>query len=429
MSPPKTETVSRKNAYFAFALLFLLYMFDYIDRLVIVSLFPFLKAEWGLSDTQCGLLVSAVYWSILLFSFPVSVLVDRWSRKKTIGLMSILWSMATLACVFTKNFKQLFIARTAIGVGEAGYAPGGTALISAMFPESQRAKMLGIWNAAIPFGSALGIALGGIIAERYGWRHAFGIVALPGLVFAVLFFWVKDYRTVDLVRDAGSTTNTQPIKMSKRDIVREFVQRKSLLFNNLAFAANVFVTTSLLSWMPTYFHRVEGLSMGKAGTKSGLIMFMAIIGAPLGGYIADRWRRRRPSARMLLPAITSTLAGILLFVAMTFLEGRLQYGMLLLVGVTIIMFVPSAVSVTQDVVHPGLRAISLSINIIIQHTLGSPLGPVFVGAVSDAHNLTTAVQCLPAFTLLAGILFWIGSFYYEKDLKAVARVEVQIEEG
>ena len=106
-----------KNTRFAFVLLFLLYMFDYIDRMVIVSLFPFLKAEWQLSDTQCGLLVSAVYWSILLFSFPVSILIDRWSRTKTIGLMSVLWSLATLMCVFTKNFKQLFMARIAIGVG------------------------------------------------------------------------------------------------------------------------------------------------------------------------------------------------------------------------------------------------------------------------------------------------------------------------
>ncbi|MBW1681741.1 MAG: MFS transporter [Deltaproteobacteria bacterium] len=159
----------KKNAYYAFSLLFLLYMFDYIDRMVIVSLFPFLKQDWGLSDTQCGLLVSAVYWSILLFSFPVSVIVDRWSRKKAIGFMAVLWSLATFACVFTRNFKQLFTARGFIGLGEAGYAPGGTALISALFPPEKRAKFLGLWNASIPLGSALGIALGGMIAERYGW--------------------------------------------------------------------------------------------------------------------------------------------------------------------------------------------------------------------------------------------------------------------
>ena len=154
-----------------FSLLFLLYMFDYIDRLVIVSLFPFLKQDWGITDTQCGLLVSAVYWSILIFTLPVSVLIDRWSRKKSIGLMALLWSAATLACAFTRSFNQLFAARTAIGLGEAGYAPGGTAMIASMFPKARRARMLGIWNASIPLGSALGIVLGGVIAEHVGWRR------------------------------------------------------------------------------------------------------------------------------------------------------------------------------------------------------------------------------------------------------------------
>ena len=170
---------SAGSAYYAFTLLFLLYLFDYMDRMVVVSLFPFLKQDWGVSDTQCGLLVSAVYWSILVLTLPVSIIIDRWSRKKCIGTMALLWSAATLACAFTRNFTQLFIARTAIGVGEAGYAPGGTAMISALFPREKRAKMLGIWNASIPLGSALGIALGGYIAEHFGWRHAFGIVALP----------------------------------------------------------------------------------------------------------------------------------------------------------------------------------------------------------------------------------------------------------
>ena len=177
-------------------------MFDYIDRMVIVSLFPFLKQDWGLTDTQCGLLVSAVYWSILVFSFPASVLVDRWSRKNSIGLMATIWSLATLACAFTRSFSQLFSARAVIGIGEAGYAPGGTAMISTIFPQERRARMLGLWNASIPLGGALGIAIGGLVAEHIGWRHAFGLVALPGLVVGLLFFTVKDYQTVPLVKPA-----------------------------------------------------------------------------------------------------------------------------------------------------------------------------------------------------------------------------------
>src|SRR5512138_2015748 len=111
--PPKTGPadgylLSKGYSYYTFALLFLLYMFDYIDRMVVVSLFPFLKADFGLSDTQCGLLVSTVYWSIVVLSVPTSVIIDRWSRKKSIGLVAVFWSLATVACAFTKNFPQLF---------------------------------------------------------------------------------------------------------------------------------------------------------------------------------------------------------------------------------------------------------------------------------------------------------------------------------
>ena len=418
---------SAKNARFAFTLLFLLYMFDYIDRMVIVSLFPFLQQDWQLSDTQCGLLVSAVYWSILLFSFPVSILVDRWSRKKTIGLMSVLWSLATLACVFTRNFKQLFTARVAIGIGEAGYAPGGTALISALYPPEKRARMLGIWNAAIPLGSALGIALGGIIAEHLGWRHAFGIVAFPGLIFALLFFRVRDYKTVRLEPHKKEARTDRGNLRTKVVYTAASLFKPSLIFNNLAFAANVFVTTAMLSWLPTYFHRLDNIPMSQAGPKSGLIMFMAIIGAPLGGYLSDRWASRNKRARMLFPALTSVVSALILFLAFTYFSGSLQYVILLLAGVSLIMFVPAGVAVTQDVVHPGIRATSLSVNIVIQHSLGSPLGPLFVGAVSDRYGLGSALGLLPAFTLIAGLLFLIGSFFYARDLAAADVVDIEME--
>lgn len=404
---------------FTFLLLFLLYMFDYIDRTIVGALFPFLKQDWGISDTQCGLLVSAVYWSILIFSLPASILVDRWSRKKSIGLMALLWSAATLACAFTRNFGQLFATRTLIGIGEAGYAPGGTAMISAMFPAERRARMLGFWNASIPLGSVLGIVLGGFIAEHYGWRHAFGIVALPGALVALLFFYVRDYQTVDLIKPATPIDSGSAVTMSRADIINHFRRNRTLLFNNLAFAANTFVTTSLLTWLPTYYHRLEGLPMSKAATKGGLVMLMAIAGAPLGGYLADKWLTKRQNARLLFPALSSLLTSIILLAAFTLARGPVQYATLLLAGFTAVMFVPAAVAVTQDVAHPGLRAVSLSLCVIIQHVLGSALGPPFIGMLSDRYGLEFSLMFLPVFTALAGVLFGVAACFYSTDLAKI----------
>ena len=405
--------MTKKQSWTVFWLLFLLYMFDYMDRMVIVSLFPFLKQDMGMTDAQCGLLVSAVYWSILIFSFPASILVDRWSRTKSISIMAVLWSIATLACAFTKNFSQLFITRAAIGIGEAGYAPGGTAMLSANFPKEKRARILGLWNASIPLGSALGIGIGGFVAHHFGWQHAFGLVAVPGLLLAIGFYFVKDYKTIQLTKKEKTG---KEIKMQFVDMARQFTHNPTLLCNNLAFAMNVFITTSLLTWLPTYFHRFDNLAMDKASMKASSIMVLAIIGAPLGGFLSDVWMKKRENARVLFPAISSILTGILLFIAFSFFHGKAQYLVLLLVGITAVAFVPSCVAVTQDVVHPGLRAVSLSLCIIIQHLLGSSLAPIVIGKISDNYGLDNALTILPVFALLAGVLLFIGSFYYKKDL-------------
>ena len=420
--------LSKGYSYYVFILLFLLYFFDYVDRMVVVSLFPFLQKDWGLSDTQCGMLVSAVYWAIVLFSFPVSLLIDRWSRKKGIGLMALLWSLATAACAFTRNFSQLFAARTAIGLGEAGYAPGGTAVISALFPEKKRAMLVGIWNISIPLGSAIGIALGGYIAVHYGWRHAFGLVALPGLIVAVLFFFVRDYKTIELVKSRETTEGCPvQIKLSPKDVVRELAHTPSLLLTYIGFAGNTFLTTSILSWLPTYLHRVEHLPMQQASLKGGLIMLLAIVGSPLGGFLADLWRKKKGSARLLFSAISSTVTAVVFVLAFGLFSGGTQYVLFLIGGVTAIAFASSAIAVTQDVVHPGVRAISYSICVVVQNLLGSSLGPIFTGVLSDRFDISTALTVVSFFPILAGIFFYIGSRFYEKDLAKVEKIAVCLE--
>jgi predicted MFS family arabinose efflux permease len=423
---PTPGTLSRRYTKYVFALLFLLYMFDYIDRLVVVSLFPYIKKDWGVSDAQLGLLISAVYWSILLFTLPISILVDRWSRKNCIGLMSLIWSLATVACAFTRNFTQLFTARAVIGLGEAGYAPGGAAMISALFPEEKRARMMGVWNASIPLGSALGVALGGFVAHRYGWQHAFGLVALPGMLIGLLFFGVRDYETVELIRTGRDKAAPAGQRMDFKEVVAEFARKPSLIFNNLGMAANVFVTTSLLTWLPSYFYRLEGLDMTRAGLKGSIIMLMAFLGAPLGGILADAWYNRKPEGRMRFPAVSSLVTGFLLFAAFTLFRGKVQYVILLMSGVAAVGFVSAAVAVTQDVVHPGLRAVSVSLNVIVQHIFGSAVGPPVIGVLSDSLGLEKAVMFIPVMNVMAAVLFYVGSRYYTADVAKVDRITVKI---
>jgi MFS family permease len=422
---------NKRYTNYLFSLLFLLYMFDYVDRMVISSLFPFLKAEWHLTDTQCGGLVSAVYASIVLFTFPISILIDRWSRRRTVGLMAVLWSIATGLGAITGSFRQLFTTRTMIGVGEAGYAPGGTAMISAIYPQEKRSWMMGLWNASIPLGSAIGVAIGGVIAAHFGWRHALGLVAIPGFIVAVLFFFAKDYKTVGLIKNQpkmDKPTERKVVKMSIVDLFTEFTQKPSLIFTYFGMAGVVFTTTAMMTWLPTYFIRVQGMEVGPAGMKSSVVMLLAIIGAPVGGYLVDRWRKRKANARMVFPAITTLISAIFMFLGFTVFKGKMQYLLLLSMGISITAFVSSAIAVTQDVVHAGLRAISYSIAVIVQNSIGSMLAPVVMGKISDLTNIQTAFNLLPISLLIAVILFFIGSFYYERDLNKVEKINLEAAE-
>lgn len=413
---------------YLFTLLFLIYMFDYVDRMVVTSLFPFIKEDWGLSDTQLGTLVSAVYWSIVALVFPVSIIVDRWRRSRTIGVMAALWSLATAAAALTKGFGSLFATRACVGIGEAGYAPGGTAMISGLYPKEKRSWMMGLWNAAIPLGSAIGVAIGGIIATHWGWKSAFGVVALPGLIVAALFFFSKDYKTVKLLKSETGTKGVklrEKVKMSNLDIVKEFVTKPSLLLTYLGFTATVFVTTSLLTWLPSYFERVYNMAPGAAGTKASVVMLLAIVGAPIGGFLADKWRKTRINARVLFPGLTSILAAVFCFLAFAVFKGQIQYIFLLLFGMTVTMFVPAAGAATQDLVHPGLRATSYAIAVVVQNLLGSSMGPIVIGNISDKTDLPTAMSILPLFLVLAAALFIVGSFFFKKDISKVEEVQLE----
>ena len=399
-------------------------MFDYIDRMIVTSMFTSIEREWSISHTQSGLLVSAVYWAIVLLTFPVSILVDRWSRSKTIGIMAIMWSIATALCALTGNFVQLFMARLLIGVGEAGYAPGGSAMIAGLYPLEKRSKMMGLWNASIPLGTAIGVLLGGIIAIKLGWKHAFGIVALPGFIVAILFLFVKDYKTVDL---SFVDKMNNKVKMKTKDVFNEFITKPSLIFTYFGIAAVVFVTTSLITWLSTYFQIERGLEQDKAGTLASAVMVLALVGAPLGGFLTDRWRKTQPRARLLFPTLSTILTAFFLFAALYLFKGVVQFILLLIMGILIMAFISGAASVTQDVIHPGLRAMSYAVAVIVQNLLGSSMAPIVVGKIYDLTNIKTALSFLPFVLLIGALLFYLGSRYYSGDMEKVAKINLEPE--
>jgi len=192
MSADVTDNVEGRTKWSAYqkyilTLLLLVYIFNYIDRQIIVILSPAIKADLGISDTQLGLLKGIAFAAFYgLFGFPIARLADRKSRVNIMSVCLALWSGMTVLCGASQNFFQLLLARMGVGVGEAGCNPPAHSLISDYFPKKERATALGFYSLGIAFGSLFGILLGGLLVEAFGWRWAFVIVGLPGVLLALI---------------------------------------------------------------------------------------------------------------------------------------------------------------------------------------------------------------------------------------------------
>jgi sugar phosphate permease len=244
------------------------------------------------------------------------------------------------------------------------------------------------------------------------------------MIVAILFLFVKDYKTVDL---SFYDKNSKKVKMEKKDIIKEFITKPSVLFTYLGMAAVVFVTTSMLTWLPTYFEKMRNIPQETAGKMASSVMVLALVGAPLGGYLTDIWRKSKDNARLLFPAISTLLSAILLFLALVFFRGTIQYVIFLIFGVLVLAFISGAASVTQDVIHPGLRATSYAIAVVVQNLLGASTAPIVMGKIYDLTNIQTALSVLPFVLLIGAVLFWLGSRYYTKDLGKVAQIALEAE--
>lgn len=417
---PDQGFTSRKGARTVLSLLFVIYMLDYIDRMVVTGMIDFIKNDYGITDAQAAWLVSIVTLFITVFSIPAAIIIDRWSRRKMVAIMTAFWSLATLACMFTKTYTQLLVARAFIGIGEAGYAPAGTALLSAAYPENKRAKVMGLWNVSIPVGMGLGMVIGGLVAKHWGWHHAFGLVSIPGMLLAVGAWFLPDYKTI---KKEGETNYS---KAFFQDVLK-LLKTPSALCVYFAFAANVSITTAVITWLPTYFERIGVAEAGQGGAYATPIFALVIFGAPLGGFISDYWHKRQIRGRLLFPAISSLAAAVVLFAAFMLYETKLQIPIFIIYGVLVTMFIAPAVAVTQDVVHPGLRALSYSLCVIIQHTAGDVWSPPLIGMISDNIGLAKAMMFIPIYGIISCLLFFAASIFYQRDLEKVERVQLTAE--
>ena len=419
--------VGGPRAHMILIIMSLLLMINYMDRQVLSAVLEPMKLDLDLSDTQAGFLQTAFLISMALFAYPVAYMIDRWSRRKAASIMAILWSAFTYATGMAHSFVGVLIPRMLVGGGEAAFQAGGTAWISAAYPNELRGRVMGIFNAFLPLGGALGVILGGYLSTRYhSWRTPFYVFAIPGVILGLAAWHLKDYKTTHQFDETGQKTSFIANVFSLFKI-------PTLKWLYIGYAMQNVMLFSFMTWGPAFIMRAHEATAAKAGMLVGIMSIVGIFSAPFGGIIADKWQLKNPRARMLLPTLTLFVSTVFLFfgILLEFKGPGLVLGSLF--GLCLMLGIPAVGAVTQDVVPPSMKGTSWGLNVFCQYILGGGWAPAIVGFLSDGMGggslgLKRALMITCVAGLLGSLIFGIASKHYTRDEEKVRHFTVQNED-
>lgn len=403
-----------KTARAALLLLLGINLFNYVDRYILAAVEPEIRRTFFLAGD-----VNAMFWTGLLspafivsymFAAPaLGWLADRFSRWMIIGCAILVWSLASGASGLAGSIMALLVTRVFVGIGEGGYGPAAPPLISDLFPLATRGRVLAIFFAAIPVGSALGYVLGGLVNIHWGWRWAFYLVTPPGLILAILCFLQKDPR-------AANPLGEQLRKACRADYIH-LIKTRSYVFNVLAQTAMTFALGGLAFWTPAYLEFRHQPSSATA-VFGGITVVAGLTSTLIGGFLADRLMARFPGSYFLVSGV-GMLIGFPLLIAMLYTP--FPYAWILMFGALFFIFFNTGPSNTAlaNVSLPLVRATAFALNILVIHLLGDAFAPPLLGFVAGHSNMNVAFLIMSATMLVAGVLWLFGMKYLGPDTAAV----------
>ena len=384
MNNPDREVSSTSqrtsHVWFALWVLFAINAMNFFDRQILGAVGEPIRKEFGLSDASLGALGTAFTLLYAFVGVPLGRLADKSSRKGILSAGVFVWSLMTAASGVATSFWQIFILRLGVGVGEASCAPAATSLIGDLFPAEKRAKALSIFMLGLPVGVALSFAVSGVVARQYGWRAAFLVAGIPGILCAIAALLIREpQRGATETHHVGTGKREgSPYKLVLSSPTMLWLIASGALHNFNMYAIGAFITPFLM--------RYHGADIQTANFVSMIIY--GLLGAPgllLGGFIGDAAMKRRKDGRMLVG--TFAILGSVPFILLALGRPNGDFtGFLILMGVgcALMYFYYSTVySTIQDVVEPGLRGTAMSLYFMAMYLLGASLGPYAIGLISD----------------------------------------------
>ncbi|NJN53183.1 MAG: MFS transporter [Gammaproteobacteria bacterium] len=410
---------------YVLGVLVVVYTFNFIDRQILSILLEPIKAELGLSDTQLGLLSGfafAAFYATL--GIPIARLADRGNRRNLIAVALTIWSGFTALSGLAQNFWHMLIARIGVGVGEAGCSPPAHAMISDYYPVEGRATALGIYSLGIPVGILFGFLAGGWINEFFGWRMAFFVVGVPGVILAL----IMRFTVAEPPRGMAEGRTAEAVQPGVVDTFRVLMSKPS--FRHLAFGAalTAFVGYSFITWIPSFLIRSHGMTTGEVGTWLGLILGIpGGIGIALGGYLADRLGGRDTRWYLWVVAV-ALLIGVPFAVAVFMVDSASAALALLCLPVMLGNFYQATTfSQTQGLVGLRMRAVAAAVLLFIINIIGLGAGPQAVGILSDllaadygGESLRFALLAVSLVNVWAALHYYLGGRHLAADLAQAA---------
>ena len=419
-STPTATTRSRIFPFAVFVLTFGLLLSDYMSRQVLSAVFPFLKLEWALTDTQLGSLTSIVALTVGLLAIPLSLLGDRWGRSKAIILMAALWSLATLGCAIAANYEMMMLARFFIGLGEAAYGSVGLAVVLMVFSPARRASLTGAFMAGGSFGSVLGVFLGGILAVQLGWRWSFGVMAILGLVLVALYaLFVNDGRLARHQHPGNIPAANADGTVAQRAKLRALVSTPAVICAYIGSGLQLFMAGALFAWLPSYLNRAYDLAPDKAGiAAAGFILLMGV-GMVVCGVITDRLTKKVAIRKWTTALVFTAISLVALALGFSQGAGTPQLVLIALGAFFTGGTTGPAGAMVANLTPASIRATAFGTLTLANNLLGLAAGPLVVGALADKVGLVDAMKFAPLVSVLAIVALLIGRRAYPSSLRRV----------
>lgn len=414
-------------------LLLALNLLNYLDRYILPGAQPLVQKEFNATDQQMGALTTAFFLTYMICA-PLSGWLGDWFRRKPLIITgAILWSLATLGTAFVHSYWSLYTRRALVGVGEATFGIYAPAVLADFYPERDRNRILSIFYLAIPVGAALGYLAGGELGSLWGWRGPFLLCAIPGLIVAVLYgVWGREPErgANDHFQKKQATTQGQsdssdahpdtapdaPINFFRERL--KILMNPAFLTSTLGLAAITFALGGISAWVPTFLHRVNGLSVANAGlVVGGITIIDGIGGTIVGGWIAHRWQRTDHRA-LYLVSFWSVVCTIPFGVLVFFGPHATTIPALFCAEFFIFVNTGPLNAAIVNSVEGAVRATAISINLFCIHAFGDTFSPQIIGAISDRSTLSIGLGATLVSLVIACGILWYGArfappYYFE----------------